>query len=218
MMTRKLFTATGLAGLLFGITCMGNPEKAAAISWFGVVTGSSFVCFVGEFKGGSTNEGELLITLRDVEVQTRCFNPNSSTPPPQGDWCQAGEGNVGTFTVSAPAVPSLKEKGVITAEGCIELTHFDHHFDLNHIHTCLPSDSPKIEIEGTAHIPKIVNDWVLVANGKVIRRGSQVCFWKGLFLVDKQADPPVCRPETTEEVEDGPFGDYDCPENFESKK
>lgn len=192
MRHRKLLTTA-----IFLIGGFGLVEKAGApIGW----KGFSNLCFEGTFKGGPVTDGQLSITLKNLIIQARCDNIHT------GESCQSGEGNAGDVTVTVPAFSDpAKEKGIISADGCISLDKWDHHSLPGHQHICLPSNNKnKEEVEDSGHIAKIDTEYTLTNGGKVIRRGFQTCFWDGTF------DLVTCSPthDTT----------FTCPIDEEFKK
>lgn len=178
MRDRRLFILRSAILLIgsFGLV----TEAWAPLAW----KGFSDLCFEGTFKGGPVTNGALTITLKDLEIQGRCFNTQA------GESCQPGGGNFGDTTVVVPASSDPdKEKGIISADGCIPLDKWDHHSIPGHQHICLPSSNlNKIEREDSAHITKINTEYTLTNGDRVLRRGFQTCFWDGTF------DPETCSP------------------------
>jgi hypothetical protein len=170
---------------------MGNAE--AALAW----KGFSALCFKGEWKGGSVTDATFTAKLSSLEVQVNCYNvqADGSTFPS----CQPGGGNAGDLIVSTDATTDPnKVKGTIYTVGntedgwyCISLDKFDHHFNPDHTHMCLPYDNKnKFEVEGSARISKINVDWKLTKpNGQIQRRGIQECYYPGTFDLD------LCEPQ-----------------------
>ena len=188
MRSHRLVTAIGLAiGIAGGLVLTGSLAEAQ-IRWFGF----SNLCFEGTFKGGPVKDGELSITLTDFTIQTRCLNVNSG----EGS-CQPGVGNAGDLTVVVPAQSAdpTKEKGIITAEGCIPLDTWDNHLSDNHQHTCQPlTNTNKEEVTGSGHVTEINTEWVLTNTNaagvtQVLKRGFQTCVWTGSF------DSTTCEPD-----------------------
>jgi hypothetical protein len=200
-MSHRLIKAVGLAiGIVCGLGFAASPLEAQ-LRWFGF----SDLCFDAQIKAGGSGEGDLTISISDIVVKVRCDNVNT------GESCQPGGGNAGhvTLTVDAATDPA-KEKGVWFADGCLSLDRWDHHrlddgsLNPDHCpggvcqnHLCLPlTNKEKEEVPGSAHIEKIIVEWVLTttnASGQtqIKAKGNQECDWPGTF----NDDPLVCAPQ-----------------------
>ena len=191
------------------ISTVGLVGRAEALLW----KGFSELCFEGEWNGGSVKEGNLTVTVKNVEMQVQCYNTSA------GESCQPGGGNAGNLTVTVPAsADPTKERGIISANGCISLDKFDHHDYKNpldpldtHQHMCLPSSNVnKIEVENSAYITKIDVEYFLTSKDgqNIQRRGIQTCYWDGTF------NSNTCEPEHAPE-----FGsNFTCPIDEEFRK
>jgi hypothetical protein len=186
---KKFKFLTGVIFLISVFVLVGLVGKAHALAWWGF----SELCYVATLKGSP--DTELKINVVNLAVQTGCINLMDSSVD-----CKAGAGNSGSFIIKdypEATAESDKTKGIVTIDGCIDLSEYDVHYDTEgkpfpicqdsfdgvcHTHTCYPlNNSNKVEIAGSAYVSSldVYYDVINLKNNQIKYSAHQTCYWPG---------------------------------------
>jgi hypothetical protein len=181
MRKHKFLKSAILTGAICLLTVMAfSTEKADAWGWYGF----SDLCVDSTLRGPGGHT--VTFTLQNVTVYTQCYNENAE------NFGQPGIGNLGyqELVLTTESVGSGKLKGIVSVNGCIDLSIFDNHYyvppeehpEWEHIHTCHPLDNVnKVEQIDSAWISDFTVTWEWRDDkGRLVNDGTDVCHtWLG---------------------------------------